>query len=285
MSEKRYLEFCKTYNCEALPGSELTLAYCAASLTKTLQRTSVRTYMSAVWNLHLELGLPYPDKPAILLTRVMRGISRSDSQQRGRLPITVPLLRELCQRLEAMQLCPKQATMMLKAAFSLTVHGFMRCGELTAGLTRAHIAVDPSGNFLQVRLDRSKTDPCGKGVIITIGASKDLRICPVKAMAVYLSVRPGGVRSLFVPHNGSELTREKVTQELRTLLTACGARNLQEYSSHSFRLGAATPAATAGVPERITHHMGRRRSNTVRQYIRIPQQEVMAVSAQLATTL
>ena len=233
-SETRYLDFCRTYNCQALPGSDHVLAYYAAFLTRTLQPASVRTYMSGIRNLHLELGFSYPDDSQTpLLSRVMRGVARSSSSPRCRLPITVPLLRELCRRLDISQLRPRQDRLMLKAAFTLAFHGFMRCGELTSGLTRAHLMLDPAARYLQIHLDRSKTDPTGKGESVTVGASQDELICPVKAMLAYLSTRHRASKCLFNYSNGVELTRERVTQELRNLLPASGVSNAASYSSHS----------------------------------------------------
>ena len=51
--------------------------------------------MAAVRNLHIELGFDYPSGPTSLLTRVMRGISRSNGRQRCRLPTTHALAEEI----------------------------------------------------------------------------------------------------------------------------------------------------------------------------------------------
>ena len=96
-SEAKYIEFCTRYNCAALPGTDIVLSYYAASLTRSLRPSSVRTYMSAIRNLHMELGLDYPSGPACLLSRVMKGVGRSTGGTRTRLPITTPILRSLCQ--------------------------------------------------------------------------------------------------------------------------------------------------------------------------------------------
>ena len=95
--------------------------------------------MAAVRNMHLEFGYSYADDPTSLLARVTRSISRSAGNQRSRLPITMPLLRELCKRLDMTGLRPRHDTGMLKAAFTVTFHCFLRCGELTSQISRADV--------------------------------------------------------------------------------------------------------------------------------------------------
>ena len=122
-------------------------------------------------------------------------------------------------------------------------------------LSRSDLTLDPMGRFMLLHLSRSKTDPCGRGATIAIGASPDVSTCPVKAMQVYLTVQ-STTRQLFAYTSGVPLTRVQVTSELRTLLSTCGVVETSSYASHSFRIGAATSAAIAQVPEHLIRHMG-----------------------------
>lgn len=171
---------------------------------------------------------------------------------------------------------------MLKAAFTLAFHGFLRCGELTAGLRQQDVTISADGRMMSVQLRSSKTDPNGVGHTVTIGASIDKLICPVQAMADYRAHQPTGV-PLFTYRNGQALTREAVSSELRNILPLCGVSNPGAYASHSFRIGAATSAAMAGVPEHIIRSMGRWRSDVVHRYIRTATSDLVQVSSQLAS--
>ena len=71
------------------------MSYFTADLARTMHQSSVRVYLNAVRNLHNELDTPYSTVASALLTRVLRGIARSPSMSRTRLPITTPLLRRL----------------------------------------------------------------------------------------------------------------------------------------------------------------------------------------------
>ena len=64
---------------------------------------------------------------------------------------------------------------------------------------------------------------------------------------------PGSARSpLYVFQSEAYLTRAKVTLTLRTLLQ-CVSIPTELHASHSFRIGAATTAAEAGLPPWVIH--------------------------------
>ena len=79
------------------------------------------------------------------------------------------------------------------------------------------------------------------------------------------------------------LTRDKVTSILRLLLQRLGFAT-ESYASHSFRIGAATTAAEAGLPPWLIQTLGRWSSNCYTQYIRTPASIFQSVPAQLAAT-
>ena len=54
---------------------------------------------------------------------------------------------------------------------------------------------------------------------------------------------------LFRFRDGRHLTKSVFVEEVCHLLQAAAVPNVKEYQGHSFRIGAATSAAVAGVPE------------------------------------
>ena len=280
-AEKRYFAFCDLHRVDPLPGTDVTLSYFAADLARSLQPSSVRVYMSAIHNLHKEMDFPYPTKASALLTRVLRGISRSPSTDRARLPIPTPLLRQLCENVMRDENYVHGDRVMLKAAMSLAFHAFLRCGELVA-LHRDDVTLS-RGISLAVRIRQSKTDQFGHGTVLNIGSSSDLSICPVRAVTAYLDQRRDSNPGLFVYGNNSPLRKDSLSSELRKLLPRCGVTNTQNYAGHSFRIGAATSAAMAGEPEWLIRRLGRWRSDTVYQYIRTDSETERRVSSSLAT--
>jgi hypothetical protein len=69
--------------------------------------------------------------------------------------------------------------------------------------------------------------------------------------------------------DGQPISKHFFTKHLRATLAFCNL-DLHRYQSHSFRIGAATTAASMGFSEIQIQNMGRWNSSAFRKYIRIP---------------
>ena len=82
----------------------------------------------------------------------------------------------------------------------------------------------------------------------------------------------GSARSLSWPlvplGKWSSTNSSLVTDRLQAILLSAGLPG--DFSSHSFRIGAATSAARAGVPDHLIQVLGRWKSDAYKQYIRTP---------------
>ena len=169
--------------------------------------------------------------------------------------------------------------------------GFLRAGEFTAhypnGGSGALIAVsdlarDPAypSTFVRIHLRQSKTDPLGRGVDIFLGRTGQA-ICPVAAVLSFMTVRPAGMSGpLFRFLDGSTLTRERLVKEVRAALQAQGI-DASKYSSHSFRIGAATTATAAGIPDHAIKMLGRWESAAYLLYIRTSPTQLASFSSSI----
>ena len=182
--------------------------------------------------------------------------------------------------------------LMLWSAFTLAFFGFLRSSEFTSPssthfnpqvhLARSDISFTSNGSLL-LQLKASKTDPFRMGCSITLSPS-GRSVCAVWAMHRYLAHQlPGNSTPLYFFSTGQFLTRDKVTSILRSQLQRLGFAT-ESYASHSFRIGAATTAAEAGLPPWLIQTLGRWSSNCYTQYIRTPASILHAVPAQLAAT-
>ena len=177
---------------------------------------------------------------------------------------------------------------MFWSACSLGYFGFLRASEFTVPnlstfsaslhLSVHDIAVDSSSapSSMRVRIKGSKTDPFRKGCFVHIGLSGH-PLCTVQAMmSSYLASRADAPGPLFLFTNGQPLTRTNLTDWLRQIMAS--AQIPGNFSSHSFRIGAATIAARNGVPDHLKQTMGRWSSNAYQLYIRTPADLLAALS-------
>ena len=227
------------------------------------------------------------------LQLVLRGIKRSQGDQiRVRLPITIHHLK-LFQLLLAIPSTTNFDSFMIWAAMTLAFFGFLRLGELTCNtkfnkdihLTQDSISFPPrfgtqGPQFMTIHIKASKTDPFRLGHTITVGATNST-VCPVGALAKYMSIRPPTTGPLFIHASGKPLTKQALTAETRKLLSLAGF-NAANYAGHSYRIGAATTAAEASLPSWLIKTLGRWSSDCYERYIKTPVSTLSGVSARLA---
>ena len=131
--------------------------------------------------------------------RGIKGVQAKVAPKQARLPITPELLFRIRQMWSAADGSSKWDNIMLWAACLLCFFGFLRFGEITvpafderAHLSFSDVAVDStkSPKILRVHIKASKTDPFRVGVDVFVGRT-DNDLCPVSAVLVYMSMRPG----------------------------------------------------------------------------------------------
>ena len=168
---------------------------------------------------------------------------------------------------------------MFWAACLLAYFGFLRSAEFTvtslstynasvhSSVSDVSVDVPHDPSCLQVFIKASKTDPFRKGCNILTGLGSP-PLCAVQAVVSYLARRGHRPGPLFLLENGLPLTCSLVTDRLRAIVLSAGLPG--DFSSHSFRIGAATSAERAGVPDHLIQVLGRWKSDAYKQYIRTP---------------
>ena len=267
----------------------------AAYLAQSVSAATVRSYLAAVGFYQIRAGLADPSlNSPPRLPYVLKGIQRSHRSQsytRGkRLPVTPELLMKIHTSWSQSPLTYDK--IMLWAAFSMGFFGFLRSGEFTHSPSQPHsecalmtgdVSIDSRDNpqVLTVRLRKSKTDPYGSGTYIHMGRT-GTQLCPVSAVLAYLAIRPPTEGPLFIFNNGTPLSRNQLVRHLREALSQIGV-DVNKYSGHSFRIGAATTAAAAGLSDSFIQTLGRWKSSAFTAYIRTPVEDLAAASAMIAT--
>ena len=294
---KRFHEFCVKFNITSpFPVSEYTMCGFAAYLADSgLAPQTVKGYLAAVRNMQLSLGLPDPRDHSSLpiLKRVLAGIRRArlskQHQPQVRLPITGTLLVKIHDMLFKSS---NPDRTLIWAISSLAFFGFFRLGELlvesanhyhpATSLSWGDVAVDSiaSPSMVKIHLNHSKCDQFGRGVDIIVGRTRS-PICPVIAVLDYIRERQDVAGPFFINRRKEPVTKAWFVQQIRQVLHSLGLSS-EEYAGHSFRIGAATSAALAGVEDSTIQALGRWKSAAFLQYIRMPREQLAYISSRLS---
>ena len=295
-AQNKYLSFCSRINSPPLPLQEhLLCRYVAFLVDSGLKHSSIKGYLSALRRMQIVGGMGDPFAVSWpLLECTLKGIKMQqaknvDSRAKSRLPITPSLLCSLRCFWEKDRHDPDN--IMLWAACCTCFFGFLRSGEVTVPSWKAYDAqchlstgdvmlVGSPPRAIEVAIKASKTDPFRKGVKVFLGRT-DNHLCPVAAVAAYMAVRGNTSGPFFMLKNGRPLSRETLVRKLREALGSTGV-DVSCYSGHSFRIGAATTAASVGIEDSLIKTLGRWESAAYLLYVRVPRDKLASVSKRLA---
>ena len=279
---------------QRLPALENVLINFVGHLAPHYAPGTLRAYLTAIRSWHIDMGYGDPLDGCLLLQRCMRGAKRLYSQpRRAREPFTMDLLR----RIWPLKTGSPWDDVLFRAALCLGFFGFLRLGEMA--IATSSTTFDPakhaclgdlrlinSGQTIAFTIKVSKTDPFRQGSVVHIGAT-NTPICPVATILTYRNIRTKldarDCAPLLCHLDGRPLDKVWFISAMQLRLRQLGI-DATGYTGHSLRIGAATTAAAAGVPDWLIKTMGRWRSDCYQTYIKTPIHKVAAVSAALASS-
>ena len=212
---------------------------------------------------------------SFLVRKALRGYKNMFHKQDSRRPITHTLLQQICKHVPSFVKDSYQVAL-FRAMFLLSFHAFLRVGEITTNAVSKHNILHDS----QVRI--VYTSGTISGVQITFKYFKHSKhnkftlfvskqnstFCPVQALSHYLQIRPKKSGPLFIFNDQKPVSSSYFNSVLKAIITLIEGSH-QGYSSHSFRIGAATHCCKNGYSKDVISTMGRWRSNAVNKYIRV----------------
>ena len=165
-------------------------------------------------------------------------------------------LFEIARFLASSKLHPQDKTLFMAASL-IAFYSLLRVSEYTCenpnsfspSESLALSDIQFQNSLLFLRIKASKTDPFKQGVTVRIPTIKSV-LCPVKALHLYLVYRGSSLGPLFHFHDGSLLTRNHIQWLLKQTPSKLNI------STHSFRIGGATAAAAAGIPDSTIQTLG-----------------------------
>ena len=296
--ENRFIQFCLMNRLtspagDILPASEGTLVYFASYLARSVRHSTIKTYLAAVRNLHIISGYDDPLRGRLLLKKILRGILRYQGSARiRRQPVTPRVLLAIRPILQSW--LGVRDFSMIWAAFTLAFFAFLRCSEFTYpgvhsfnssfNLITDCITFSPSlacPQRLLINLKSSKTDSFRQRQSLVVARCSSL-LCPVTAMQRYFLLAHPPMGPLFYFRSGRLLTRSSVTHLLRDSARSAGLP-YHSLKGHSFRIGAASAAAAAGLPDWLIKVLGRWSSDCYQIYIRTPESVLLSAAPKMAS--
>lgn len=286
-----YLEFCEMYGIRPFPAKEYDLNLFVSFLARNHSYNTIRTYLAAIRFANINAGFSSDFAKMDTLHMSLKGVKRLKGvfSRPKRQPVTIDTLKSLKNSLRTVKI-DERDKLMLWAAFTTAFFAFLRSAEFCAPqqnsfdsrscLLVKDVKVSPHAASVNIKV--SKADPFRNGQVVRLSATGS-SVCPLRALRNHLVHCKNQELPLFTFVDKSYLTRQRLTSTVRDLMKHSGAE-VPQLSSHSFRIGAATTAAAAQVPDWLIKVLGRWSSNCYQQYIRTPKVVIDNVPRLLAKT-
>ena len=243
----------------------LICMFIAHLFDSALARATVATNLSGISFFHKLFRHPDPTND-FLVKRLVLGAQKERTSNDDRLPITVPMLHRLYDSVPHITRSAYSATL-VRAMFLTMFHAFLRIGEVTASRNNILLVQISVQRACVVIVFYRAKHLVGPPISISVPASGG-RYCPVANLKAFLAVRGTAQGPLFCLPDLKAISSTQFNTWLVAALSH-GSLSSLPIKSHSFRIGAATYAATVGYTEAQIQKMGRWKSGAFRKYIRI----------------
>lgn len=248
----------------------LLLYYVAKKLDEGVSVSVMNAQLAGLAFLFKLQGQPDVTKD-FWVKQALKGYRRAVVKRDSRRPVTFEILRGIVEQLGEVCVSAYEVTL-FKVAFVLAFFGAFRISELVSpskkvqgGIGFQEVQWEEEG--VAIFLRKSKTDQGGRGRMVRVYPIHGSPQCPVSTVKEFLKVRPN-VQGPFLIHlNCSMLSRFQFGAVFRKCLQGLGLVE-KEFSSHSFRIGAATEAARLGMDVEVIKRIGRWESNRFQSYVR-----------------
>jgi hypothetical protein len=258
----------------------MLMLWCA-DLARRIMYATIRGYLHGLRSFHVERQLECNIADP-LLKKLLTGIRRVQGERdvTTRTPITIAIVQSFRPFIQS---STSHNDRMLYAAIAVAVGGLFRVGELTVTsdqpgrLIRMRDVTDCT-THLSIKLQRSKTDPFGRGCVVRVAAQ-----CALRAFRIYRagcsSVQRQSSAPLFAFDSGRPLSRRALLAATRKLCDKTGVDIAAGGRGVSFRRGGATSLAEQGVPDRLIKAVGRWKSFVYARYIEDSESTIINAAA------
>ncbi|KAK3107102.1 hypothetical protein FSP39_007164 [Pinctada imbricata] len=240
-----------------------------------LSPSTISSHVSTIGYIYKVLDLQDPTQ-SFLTKKNLKGCHSVLKSPDSRLPITLDILRKPITALN--HVIPHAVNRsLLNAFFLIAVNGFFRIGELAVKTKADNVIARPDIHFdydkqqmkgVVLVLRHYKTNVEHSPITIYVPVNSSPVNCPVRALHEYFTVFKHSTGPLFQFMDGKPVSYSYVTEQLRKTISFIGL-DPKQYTGYSFRIGAATHAASIGLAENVIQNLGRWNSKTMRRYTRL----------------
>ena len=271
----RFRDFAEQHSLDTtLPLTVSAVAlFIADRVQQKYKASTISAQISALGYIHKLRGLADPTA-SFLIQKMLVSCHKQQPTQDMRLPIDKAMLSQILAALEHTT-TSSQDRSLFRAMFALAFHAFLRIGEITVSSPGVN-----NPNLLELKqIEFNSTESCcitfikykhskSQSVTVTVKAGQP-GACPVRIMKEYVAVRGARPGPLFLRTPGilTPVTRSQFNAHLRSTLIFCKFATAR-FTSHSFRIGAATSAAAQGLSDAQIRQLGRWNSDAFKKYIR-----------------
>ena len=259
-----------------LPISEQHLILFIAHLHKMgMQASSICSIVSAIGHIHKMAGLNDVTKTFVVL-KLLNGVKNRSRPCLLRLPITLSLLGRLVQAIPQV-VKGRYDQVMIRAAFTLAFHAFLRVGEIVpksrkdlnrvVQLSDIHWQNGKKRALLTLYKFKNSRKQGAQTIMLRGAAKSRSSPCAVKALRKFCSMRGTKPGPLFMIRQ-EPLWRRQFDKHLAAVVKFCGF-SPAVFKGHSFRIGAATEAAAQGFSDSQIRNLGRWQSDAFKKYVRL----------------
>ena len=252
------------------PASQSTLALYISHLVsppRMAAPATVTSALSAIAFHHKIAG--YEDPTATFFIRkLLKGLSNSYSTLEKRIPITPSILEVLLSAIPVAY--PSRYKQALYAAmFATMFSAFLRIGEVTSSQHNLPFhQIELSDVAITITFYSYKHHTSSQPFRLTLPIAPGASACPVRRITHYIALRGTRQGPLFCDRDNSPVLPSVFREVLANVSRQAGVHRLH-ITPHSFRIGAATFAATQGYSSQQIQAMGRWKSTAFQKYVRV----------------
>lgn len=248
------------------PASVSSLSmYISFMINKGYAVSTVVSHISALSFFHKLVGCNDPTS-SFVVRKILSGAKKMYPSCDTRIPITIDMLYKLVDSVR-MVVSSQYEIDMFRAMFILMFHAFLRIGEVTLSPNNVQFSqITVTSTSVSITFFKFKHH-LSSPVTLVIPANYS-KYCPVSIVNRFIQRRGTSNGPFFCLPGFHPVLPTYFSSVLSTCVTFLGF-NEYNIKPHSFRIGAATWAASSGYTESQIQAMGRWHSNAFKKYIRI----------------